>query len=197
MCVKTWHLPSQVGNAYECSNLWIMRGIKNCVSFPWCYCSDTLLGVWPPAELDFQSLDENPHPWWLSHPYYYTWQEHFFITGAVPCHSAILYQVSHTLSHSLKWYRRYLSIRIRENLWFSHFPFYQFCWKIVSCCFLEWKQSKFAWYHMKVGYLGDFSHEGPSVGDSLSAGLFLVLLVESQMRPQIQRWSLSLCVTYS
>jgi hypothetical protein len=121
----------------------------------------------------------------------------FFITGAVPCHSAILYQVSHTLSHSLKWYRRYVSIRIRANLWFSHFPFYQFCWKIVSCCFLEWKQSKFAWYHMKVGYLGDFSHEGPSVGDSLSAGLFLVLLVESQMHPQIQRWSLSLCVTYS
>jgi hypothetical protein len=40
---------------------------------------------------------------------------------------------------------------------------------------------------MQIAYLGEFLHEGPCIGYLRSAGLFLVLLVEFQMRPQIQR----------
>ena len=42
------------------------RGVfKNCVFYPWCYCSNTLLVVRKPAEFDFQLLHENPQLWWL------------------------------------------------------------------------------------------------------------------------------------
>ncbi len=33
--------------------------------------------------------------------------------------------------------------------------------KLVSCCFLDWKQSKFAWDHIQIAYLAEFLHEIP------------------------------------
>ena len=169
-----------------------MWDIKNCVFLPFCYCGDTLLGVRPPAELDFQSLDENPHPWWLSLPCYYTWQEHFLSQGQYPV--TLLYAPSFSFSQSL--FKVVLEFCVYQDLTksliltFSLLPI--LLKKLVSCCFLDWKHSIFTWYHMQIAYLGEFLHEGPCIGYPRSAGLFLVLLVEFQMRPQIQRWSLSL-----
>ncbi len=46
-------------------------GVSRTVSFLlWCYCGDTLLGVWKPIGLDFQLLDERSQLWWLSFPFF-------------------------------------------------------------------------------------------------------------------------------
>jgi hypothetical protein len=79
-----------------------MRGLKNCVFLPLVLLWRHFTGSSVSVKLDFQSLVEDPHPWWLSLLCSFAWQEHLFITGAVPYHFAILHQVSHTLSHSFK-----------------------------------------------------------------------------------------------
>ena len=55
------------------------------------------------------------------------------------------------------------------------------------CVYQDLTESLILTSSLQIAYLGEFLHEGPDVGYPLSAGLFLVLLVESQMHPQIQR----------
>ena len=165
-------------------------GISRIVSFlPLCYCCDALLGVQNTSELGFQLLVDNPHPWWLSLSWYYTWYEHFFITGTVPCHFAILHQGSYTLSHCLKWYQ-VLFIAGFDQISDSHiFPFSNFVEKLVSCMFSWFKTMKICLvWHANCSFGRIFAQE-TMCRYSLAAGLFLVL---SQTHHQSQRWLLSL-----
>ncbi len=90
--------------------------------------------------------------------------EHLFITGAVPCHFAILYQVSHTLSCSFKVeleFCVYQDSTASLILTFSLLPI--LLEKLVSYCLIDWQQSKFAWDHIQIAYLAEFLHEIPCV----------------------------------
>ena len=174
------------------------RGVlKNCVFLPLCYCSDTLLDVRKPTKLGFQSLDENPPLWWLSFSCFYTWQ--YFnvgVTEAVLWHSVILQQVCRTSLHFLKWNRSFVSIRIWLNLWFSHFSFFQYYGKNYLIACFSWLKTKdncllqivclgglFAWWIICKVPLFVRLASGPSV--------------EFKMRPQNQRWFLSLLCDWS
>ena len=140
-----------------------MRGLKNCVFSP-CVTVAMLYWEFSFSKAWFQSLDENPHLWWLSLLCSFAWQEHSFTTGVVPCHFAILHQVSHTLSQSFKVeleFCVYQDLTESLILTFSLLPI--LLKKLVSCFVLDWKQSKFAWYHIQIEYLAEFLHEIPCV----------------------------------
>ena len=91
---RVWHQPIQVGRTYGCSSL--ECGTCN----PWCYCSDTLLGVRSPQRLIFSRFRRAvvttvvtfPTLVWGSH----YWEGHPTVRGPT------VRQLSHTVYGQLK-----------------------------------------------------------------------------------------------
>ena len=117
------------------------RGFFN----PWCYCSDTLLVVWRPTKLDFQSLHENPQLWWLL--------LHVFILGNnfVLCGrgntlaSCFIVPSFFVLSIAFWSGMGVLCISGFDQISDSHF-FLKFPEKLEITCFLVWNQRNIAFF---------------------------------------------------
>ncbi len=117
---------------------------KNCVFFPWCYCSNTLLVVQKPTEFDFQLLHENPQLWWLF--------LHVFILG----NNFILCSRGNTLAScfivpsffvlSITFWSG-MGVFVYQDLTKSLIlTFFNFWEKMEITCCLVWKQRNIAYF---------------------------------------------------
>ncbi len=171
--------------------------LKNCVFHPLCYCSNTLLDVRKPAKLGFQSLDENPLLWWLSFPCFYTWQYFYMIvTEAVFWHSVVLNQVCNASLPFFKWNRSFCLYQDSTKSLILTFFIFPMLWKKSLNCMLSWLKTRDNCL-LQIVCLGGLFAWGSICKVPLFATLASDPLVEFQMRPQIQRWFLSLLHNWS
>ncbi len=140
---RVWHLPSQVGNAYE-SSFFGTRGVhKNCVFLPLCYCSDTLLDVRKPTKLGFQLLDENPLLWWLFFPWFL-----YLARLLYECHRGCTLALRYTAPSllyftSLPWVKQEICVYqdLTKSLILTFFIF-PVLWKKLLSCMFSWLKTK-------------------------------------------------------
>ena len=122
----------------------------------------------------------------------FTWQEHLFFSRAVPCHFAILHQVSHTLSQSFKVELEFCFYQDSTEsliLTFSLLPI--LLEKLVSCCL---NNQNLLGITSKLPIWENFARD--TMCEVLSfAGLFLVL--SPRCGPKFKVCCCPLCVTYS
>ena len=135
--------------------------ISSTASFSWCYCSDTLLGVCLQQSLIFSRLMRIHTCGGSLFHVIILGKSTFLLQGQCPV--TLLYAPSFSYSQSL--------------------------FKVVPEFYVYQDSTKslILTFFLQIAYLEELLHKGPCVGYPLSAAIFLVLLVESQMRPQIHK----------